>query len=265
MEKNITDDTRFVNYDKDVKHFFDTNPGGYDIYYAMNIPTSRFSKVNSLIHRPLSFKYGLHLVKDLGEKESRRLIELMIEAAGIHHMGYDKPDYEAYIKYKTFNKKQKALFDFAKTYAFVRRYTEFLQDYPKYLHPLLLHDQHPNQPFPRIHPGTARLRCTEFLGFSQKRDVLIDIIYYNKHKQCKLALEDKLKVKLLKINTFEEYLRLYGYASLEMYERVPKTMRIDREYNVGWPEYYHFLKSDQYIPYLNEVLYHMFESIGPSI
>ena len=259
MKENTHNESPFIDYKDDVETYFYDNPGGYEMYYVKDLPTSRITRAHSLLHYPQNFQFAFKVIKALGEEESKRLINLMIEASGKYHMGYDKPEYEKYIEFETFNDKQRYLFDWVKTYAFVRRYSEFLQDQPKYLHPILLHDEHPKQSFPRIHPGTARLRCTEFLWQSQRRDILIDIIYYCKHQACKLDLEDKLKVKFQKINNFDEYLRLYGYASMEMFNRVPKTMRFDTDYKIGWPEYFHFLKSDQYIPYLYEAYYHLFE------
>lgn len=248
-----------MEYKEGIKHYFENNPGGYSLYYAVNVPTSKLSSTFSLLCFPQSFEFASNIVSVLGEKESKKLINLMIEAASKYHMGYQKPMFEEYIKFKDFTDKQRLLFDWVKTYAFIRRYTEFLNDRDKYIHPILFFDRGINKSFPNIHPGTARLRCTEFLYKSQRRDILLDIVYFNKDKEKLIELEKKLNIEWKKINTFEEYLRAYGYASMEMYNKKPKMVGYDPKYKVAWPEYIHFLKSDQYIPYLYETLYHLFK------
>ena len=72
-------------------------------------------------------------------------------------------------------------------------------------------------------------------------------------------LERIFNVKPVKIENFTQYLNAYGYKSYEHYNEDDKIIQYDDEYEIGYPEYTHFLKKNEYIPYLHEAHYHLFE------
>lgn len=258
-------------YQHGIDHYYNNIPEYYNLYYVKDVPTSKLSNYNSLLNFPQNFSFANNLVSIIGEDFCKKFVELMIEGAKIYHMGYEKLTYENYIKYQDLNDYQKRFFDWVKTYVYIRRYTEFLTDKDKYLHPILFYDRDEvSLSPPKIHPGTARMRCTEFLWKSQKRDILIDIVYYNSNKRMVKYLEEKLDIKWERIKTFDRYLEVYGYDSLESYNREDLfykqnlegnlMIQYDPEHRIGYPEYTHFLKNDQYVPYLYEAYYHLFDN-----
>ncbi len=252
--------SKYTRMEDGIKHYYNSIPKTYELYLFKDVPTSLLTFAYSILYFPQNFFHGIESANKIGKTHSKKLLEKMIRAAHIHHMGYEKMQFQREIEYDNFNDNEKRFFDWVKTYAYIRRYTEFFKDRDKYIHPLLFFDLKTSPgPMPILHPGTARLRCTEYLWRSQKRDIMLDIMYYNIHSEELKKLEKKFHVEPIKINNFTEYLNAYGYKSYEHYKKDDKIIQYDEDNKIGYPEYIHFLKKNEYIPYLHEAHYHLFE------
>jgi hypothetical protein len=123
--------TRVSNYTRmedGIKHYYNSIPKKYELYFFKDVPTSLLTYAYSILNFPQNFFHGIEVANKIGKTDSKKLLEKMIRAAHIYHMGYEKMEFQREIEYDNFNDDEKRFFDWVKTYAYIRRYTEFFKD-----------------------------------------------------------------------------------------------------------------------------------------
>ena len=241
------------NYLKEVKK-------KYRVYFCKDVPISEFKNYN-FFNPSLSYAFLNSQVEKYGIEKSKKLILKMIKTAEKHHLGYEKTQYEKIMNTESFSWLEWAIYDWIKTYAYVKKYCEFLLKKEKFEYPLIAFTEttrstgiHIPEIQLTIHPGTVRMRCTQYLYFAQKIDTKLDFLFYtNTEKDYGFFKNKKL------VDTVEDFVKCYGYETIKEVKNDKEILFETKQHpDFQWLAKPNYIEKEHYMPYLLEAYYHLF-------